>query len=103
MKIGKPASRKRLWRSPRRDGRFEKEGWRVRKDGTRFWAHVVIDAIRDDHGELIGYAKITRDITERKEAQEKLEKARARPCFSRRRWRRSGNSPAASPTTSTIC
>ena len=42
----------------------------------RFWAHVVIDAIRDDDGELIGFAKITRDITERQEAQEKLEKAR---------------------------
>ena len=61
---------------PRATGRFEKEGWRVRKDGTRFWAHVVIDSIRDDQGSLIGYAKITRDITERKEAQQKLEKAR---------------------------
>ncbi len=60
----------------RRDGRFEREGWRVRKDGSRFWAHVVIDAIRDDAGELIGYAKITRDITERREAQQKLEKTR---------------------------
>jgi PAS domain S-box-containing protein len=59
-----------------RTGRFEKEGWRVRKDGTRFWAHVVIDAIRDDSGAIIGYAKITRDVTERKEAQEKLEKTR---------------------------
>src|SRR3954453_23222370 len=60
----------------RREGRFENEGWRVRKDGTRFWAHVVIDAIRDDTGVIIGYAKITRDVTERKEAQEKLEKTR---------------------------
>ncbi len=60
----------------RQNGRFEKEGWRVRKDGTRFWAHVIIDPIRNDHGDIIGYAKITRDITERKEAQEKLEKAR---------------------------
>jgi PAS domain S-box-containing protein len=60
----------------RREGRFEKESWRVRKDGTRFWAHVVIDAIHNDDGDVIGYAKITRDITERKEAQEKLEKAR---------------------------
>jgi PAS domain S-box-containing protein len=59
-----------------RDGRHEREGWRCRKDGTRFWAHVVIDAIRDEAGALIGFAKITRDITERKEAQEKLEKAR---------------------------
>jgi len=58
------------------EGRFEKEGWRVRKDGTRFWAHVIIDAIRDDHGKLIGYAKITRDITERKNTQQQLEAAR---------------------------
>src|SRR5436305_1442662 len=55
-----------------REGRFEKEGWRVRKDGTRFWAHVVIDAIRGDGGVLLGYAKVTRDITERREAQESL-------------------------------
>lgn len=60
----------------RRNGRFEKEGWRLRKDGTRFFAHVIIDAIRDDKGELIGFAKITRDITERMEQQRKLEKTR---------------------------
>ncbi|TLX63630.1 hybrid sensor histidine kinase/response regulator [Stutzerimonas nosocomialis] len=59
-----------------REGRFEKEGWRVRKDGSRFFAHVVIDAIRDEGGELIGFAKITRDITESREAQQALEKAR---------------------------
>jgi len=59
-----------------RDGRFEKEGWRVRKDGTRFWANIVIDAIRDDDGKLIGFAKVTRDITERREAQRELEKVR---------------------------
>jgi PAS domain S-box-containing protein len=59
-----------------REGRFEKEGWRVRKDGSRFWAHVIIDAIRDDHGKLIGCAKITRDITERKKSEELLEGAR---------------------------
>ena len=59
-----------------RYGRFEKENWRVRKDGTRFWAHVVIDAVRNEAGEIVGYAKITRDITELKEAQEKLEKVR---------------------------
>ncbi|MBV8594147.1 MAG: PAS domain S-box protein [Caulobacteraceae bacterium] len=59
-----------------REGRFEKEGWRRRKDGTHFWAHVIIDAIRDDNGELLGFAKITRDITERREAQIELEKAR---------------------------
>jgi PAS domain S-box-containing protein len=59
-----------------REGRLEKEGWRVRKDGSRFWANVVIDAIRDDDGKLIGYAKITRDITERRETQRQLEIAR---------------------------
>ncbi len=60
----------------RRVGRFETEGWRVRKDGTRFWAHVVIDAIPDDTGEIIGFAKITRDVTERQATQLALEKAR---------------------------
>ncbi|MDR4306082.1 PAS domain S-box protein [Chelatococcus sambhunathii] len=59
-----------------REGRFEKEGWRVRKDGQRFWANVVIDPIWDDDGGLLGYAKITRDISERREAQMALEKAR---------------------------
>jgi PAS domain S-box-containing protein len=58
------------------EGRFEGEGWRVRKDGTRMWAHVIIDPIRDPHGGLIGFAKITRDITERREAQKALEAAR---------------------------
>jgi len=59
-----------------RDGRFEKEGWRVRKDGSRFFAHVVIDPIRDDYGKAIGFAKITRDITERRQAQQALEQTR---------------------------
>ena len=59
-----------------REGRFEKEGYRVRKDGTRFWANVVIDPIRDPDGRLRGFAKITRDITERRDAQQKLEQAR---------------------------
>lgn len=60
----------------REAGRFEKEGWRLRNDGTRFWAHVVIDPITDDDGEIVGFAKITRDITERAEAQRELEAAR---------------------------
>ncbi|WLI91441.1 PAS domain S-box protein [Massilia sp. R2A-15] len=60
----------------RSEGRFENEGWRVRKDGSTFWSHVVIDAIRNDAGELIGFAKITRDITERRDAAETLEKTR---------------------------
>jgi PAS domain S-box-containing protein len=55
-----------------REGKFESEGWRIRKDGTRFWAHVVIDPIRDPDGTLTGYAKITRDLTERKAADEAL-------------------------------
>jgi PAS domain S-box-containing protein len=55
-----------------REGRHEAEGWRVRKDGSRFWASVTIDAIRNEDGELIGFAKITRDITERRAAQEAL-------------------------------
>jgi len=58
-------------------GRYEAEGWRVRKDGTRFWANVVIDAIRGEDGRLLGYAKITRDLTEKKAAAEALDKAQA--------------------------
>jgi PAS domain S-box-containing protein len=58
-----------------REGRFEAEGWRVRKDGGRFWAHVIIDPIRSDSGELIGFAKVTRDLTERKLAQESLKRS----------------------------
>ena len=56
----------------RETGRFAAEGWRIRKDGTRFWASVVIDAIRDANGELVGFAKITRDTTDRQEAQQQL-------------------------------
>ena len=53
-------------------GRFEGEGWRLRKDGSRFWAHVIIDTIRDRQGGLIGFAKITRDLSERKSSEELL-------------------------------
>jgi len=60
-----------------REGRYEAEGWRQRKDGTRFWAHVIIDAIHDDKGELIGYAKVTRDLTEKKAAADALAEANA--------------------------
>ena len=59
-----------------RDGKYQAEGWRQRKDGSRFWASVVIDAIRDQQGNLIGFAKVTRDETERREAQAKLDEAR---------------------------
>jgi len=55
-----------------REGKFESEGWRVRKDGTQFWAYVVIDPLRMPDGELIGFAKITRDLTERRAAEEAL-------------------------------
>ncbi|HEX3758777.1 MAG TPA: ATP-binding protein [Kofleriaceae bacterium] len=53
-----------------RDGRFEDEGWRLRSDGSRFWANVVITAIRDASGSLIGFAKVTRDLTERKRSED---------------------------------
>ncbi|HEX2718967.1 MAG TPA: PAS domain-containing sensor histidine kinase [Gemmatimonadaceae bacterium] len=52
-------------------GRFEEEGWRIRKDGSRFWSNVVITALRDTEGRLVGFAKVTRDLTERREAQER--------------------------------
>ena len=55
-----------------REGSFESEGWRVRKDGTRFWAYVVIDPIREPSGKIVGFAKITRDLTERRAAEEAL-------------------------------
>src|SRR6184192_2187366 len=50
----------------RREGRYEDEGWRVRKDGTRFWANVIITALRDESGRLRGFGKVTRDLTERR-------------------------------------
>jgi PAS domain S-box-containing protein len=61
-----------------REGRFAFEGWRVRKDGSRFLADVVLDAIHDEAGDLIGFAKITRDMTERQKVQEELEASRSR-------------------------
>jgi PAS domain S-box-containing protein len=66
------------------EGRFEAEGWRVRKDGTRFWASVVIDAIRDDAGELVGFAKVTRDITDRMETQRILRETQEQLAVSQR-------------------
>jgi len=59
-------------------GRFEDEGWRIRKDGTRFWANVVITALRDDTGELRGFAKVTRDLTRRREHEEALRQSEER-------------------------
>ena len=60
-----------------RDGRFEDENWRIRKDGSRFWANVVITALRNEAGELIGYAKVTRDLTTRREAEAQARKLAA--------------------------
>jgi PAS domain S-box-containing protein len=65
-------------RTAREEGRFEHEGWRVRKDGGRFWAHVVIDPIRDRSGAVIGYAKVTRDQSEKKRAQDELQQSEQR-------------------------
>jgi PAS domain S-box-containing protein len=62
----------RALETAKREGKFEQEGWRVRKDGTKFWAYVVIDPIRDGAGKLVGYAKITRDLTERRKAEANL-------------------------------
>jgi PAS domain S-box-containing protein len=67
---------RRAIETARATGRYEAEGWRVRKDGTRFWASVVLDAIKDEDGKLIGFAKITRDMTEKREAQLRLEESR---------------------------
>src|SRR5471032_2735053 len=55
-----------------REGKFEAEGWRIRKDGTRFWAHVIIDPIRDPSGALTGFAKVARDLTERRASEDAL-------------------------------
>ena len=54
---------KRELKEAARVGRFEDEGWRIRKDGSRFWANVIINAIRDQHGTLLGFATVTRDLT----------------------------------------
>ena len=60
------------------EGRFEEEAWRVRNGGSQFWANVVITALRDDSGQLCGFANVTRDITERKQSQEALQKSEER-------------------------
>lgn len=60
------------------EGRFEAEGWRVRKDGSRFWANVIIQTIRDERGDHVGFAKITRDLTERRSAEEALRRSEER-------------------------
>ena len=70
---GRPEAALRTAASERR---FEADGWRVRKDGSRFWANVIIDAIHADDGRLLGFAKVTRDVSERRAAQDALDKAR---------------------------
>jgi PAS domain S-box-containing protein len=71
LRAGKP---KRELEIAAKEGRFEDEGWRLRKDGSRFWANVIISAIRDESGELIGFGKVTRDYTERIKVSEILRK-----------------------------
>ncbi|MEJ0058505.1 MAG: ATP-binding protein [Terricaulis sp.] len=66
----------RALQQARDTGRIEMEGWRLRKDGSRFWANVIIDAVYDDHGGIAGFAKVTRDITDRRRAAQELEQAR---------------------------
>jgi PAS domain S-box-containing protein len=71
--LGKPTDELRI---AAQEGRCEDEGWRIRKDGTRFWANAVITALRDESGRLRGFGKVTRDMTERKEIEERLEQQR---------------------------
>jgi len=66
----------RALETARKEGKFESEGWRIRKDGTKFWAYVIIDPIRAPDGTVVGYAKITRDLTERRKSQLNLEQTR---------------------------
>lgn len=66
----------RALRAAAEEGRFEGEGWRLKKDGSRFWAHVVIDPIRESSGALLGFAKITRDLTDQHEAERERDEAR---------------------------
>jgi PAS domain S-box-containing protein len=74
---GDVRSRKPQWELEvaAQEGRFEDEGWRVRKDGSRFWANVIITALRDETGKLIGFGKVTRDFTARMQAEEALRQA----------------------------
>jgi len=94
---------------------FEAEGWRVRKDGSRFWASVTLSAIRDERGALVGFAKVTRDITERRHAQESLRRVQERMLQSQKLEmlgqligaiapgaRGPGNSPHAEPSVGIV-
>ena len=73
IRDGKPERELRIATT---EGRYEEEGWRLRKDGSRFWANVLITALFDEHGQLQGFAKVTRDMTERKKAEEQREQLR---------------------------
>ncbi len=75
IRDGKP---QRLLKLAAKDGHSEDEGWRVRKDGSKFWANVIISAIRDDAGKLIGFGKVTRDLTERRRAELALRRSEER-------------------------
>jgi len=75
VEAGKPA---RLLALAAREGRVEDEGWRVRQDGSRFWADVIITALRDPDGSVIGFAKVTRDTTERRRAEQALHESEER-------------------------
>src|SRR5207245_640539 len=75
LAAGKPA---RLLQIAAREGHVEDEGWRLRKDGRRFWADVVISRVDDENGKLIGFAKVTRDLTERRLADEELRQSEQR-------------------------
>ena len=75
QKAGMP---QKVLETARREGKFQGDGWRVRKDGTRFWASVVVDAIKNEQGEIIGFAKITRDMTEQRKQQQALLEAERR-------------------------
>jgi PAS domain S-box-containing protein len=74
----------RALRAATQTGKHEAEGWRVRKDGSRFWASVVIDAIRDERGTLVGFVKIMRDISERREAQLALQRAQEKLSYAQK-------------------
>src|SRR3712207_579887 len=80
-RLGRPEA---ALETARRHGRVEAEGWRVRKDGSRFWASVVIHAVRDEDGALVGFAKVTRDTTERREAQRAMDELRERTAQAQR-------------------
>src|SRR5690349_4609266 len=75
MAAGKPANELIV---AEREGRVEDEGWRIRKDGSRFWANVVITALRDTSGKLVGFAKVTRDLTARRRWEEALQESEER-------------------------